>query len=180
MNQFAVLGAMLIMLASPSIIRADDGPGQGDCPHCKPKTKDVCFNLVCHYKFEKEHGLDSNDNNDHDRECSVASTFTKAVTEDGGGEVQDASDADDKLKLQVSCEGLTVYNDGGHRYTDLLGSRFQGITGPDPAFTLPRGALHAARDGDGHYAPSILELNLDDEFKRGRGSCFIWTGPQPQ
>lgn len=166
MRSYAILGmlAFLIGSANAGIARAD-----GDqCPDCKPPTKPVCFNLVCSYQFD---GWDKH------ASCKVAATFVKDVTKDGG-EVTDDSQDDNNPRLEVSCDGIPIFNNSARRYTDLLGTRIQGQEGPDPAVTLPRGELHTGPDGisGGHYSYSTLELDDDTLRRSAKGSCFIWTG----
>ncbi len=171
---------------------ADEGhhpkpPCEGD--HCEVKTRNECFNLVCYYKADKkgdwELGDDKGDKDkDHKkgrRNCKVASTFFKDVTWDGG-EVQDDSNKDDNPSLSVSCDDdPPFYDNSAHRYTDLLGTRIQGQTGPAPAIFLARGALHSGADGQSgpHTSTSLLKIEkgvLNGEVETLEGYCEIWTG----
>lgn len=179
MRSFVVLGILAMALGS-SFAFANDGGQQGGgqqdggqqggpgCPDCAPETEEACFNLVCNYEFEPSSGV---------RKCSVASTFVKDVTKDGG-EVVDNSDWKNNPIFEVSCDGEKIFNNRARRFTDLLGTRIQGESGPTPAILLPRGQLHTSADGQGggHYSRSVLELDNGHGFIRGKGSCFIWTG----
>jgi hypothetical protein len=175
MRVLIALGVLAFALGSAPV-RADGGGGSDDghhCPDCVPETRDVCFNLVCHYDFDEDHGPA-----DHEHHhCTAAATFTKAVTLDGG-EVADNSHEGSNPALNISCDDHEYDPRPARRFTGLLGTRIQGETGPTPAILLPRGELHTG-PGDqnsGHYSKSILELDADHGFKRGDGSCFIWTG----
>lgn len=176
MRALLFLGVLAFALgAAPA--RADGIAGGGDddhhhCPHCNPETKEVCFNLVCHYDFDEDHDQDH-----HRRHCTAAATFKKRVTEQGG-EVSDNSKPEDDVKLEVKCEDDHFDPRPGRRFTDLLGTRLQGEQGPTPAILLPRSELHTG-PGDknsGHYSKSVLELDTNKGFRRGEGECFIWTG----
>ena len=140
------------------------------CRDCQDPTRETCFNLVCHYEFEGE---------GTPRHCTASTIFNKAVTRDGG-EVQDDSNLSNNPRLEVSCDDKVVFANSARRYTDLLGTRIQGQTGPTPAILLPRGTLHSGSEGSngGHYSRSILEIDTGQHFLRGKGKCFIWTGPQ--
>jgi hypothetical protein len=163
------IGIFALMVAS-HVYAADrvDGNTQAlnNCigNDCKPKTKEVCFNLYCNYEFE-EHG-------DHaQKSCSAASTFRKQVTLEGA-EVPQTLDGN----LEVKCDGQSWYG-RADIFTGLLGTRIEGKTGPDPAIFLPRGALNAGSDGltQGHYSDSGIEITEQGKFTHGRGKCFIWT-----
>jgi hypothetical protein len=138
------------------------------CPHCTPETKPACFNVVCHYEMEYESAY---------HKCTAATKFTKAITLDGG-EVVDNSNGENNPTLEVSCDGHVIYNNNARRFTDMLGTRIQGESGPVPAILLPRGELHTGADGQGggHYSSSVIELDDPSGFTRGKGKCFIWTG----
>ena len=175
MNKMTYVGAVVMMVTS-SLVWADEDCRDGH--HCKPKTKETCFNLVCHYDLRERDRDHANDRDrDHTRHCTVASVFKKDVTRDGG-EVRDDSDDKNNPTLEVTCDGMKIYNNSSRRSTDLLGTRIQGQTGPSPAILLSRGELHTGADGQsgGHYANSSLELDTGTEFERGSGQCFIWTG----
>jgi hypothetical protein len=166
-----VAGMMLFGLGSvPSFA------GDHDCPSCEDPTREVCFNLVCHYDFDHDNAFVDDQGESHER-CTAASTFKKAVTVDGG-EVQDDSTLENNPQLEVVCGGKKIFSSGAHRYTDLLGTRIQGLTGPNPAVLLPRGELHSGAEGQSgsHYSPSTLELAGKKGFARAKGTCFIWTG----
>jgi hypothetical protein len=178
MRAFALVG-MVVFALSSGMVQADDSvinPNSGDdhrhCPgpDCKPKTKEVCFNLVCYYNDHKQPEGYKN--------CRAAATFTKDVTLDGG-EVEDDSNHKNNPQLEVSCGGSTLFfNNSARRFTNLLGTRIQGETGPFPAVLLPRGALHSGADntsGD-HTSPSVLELDTGSYLTRSKGFCHIWTG----
>lgn len=163
-----IAGLFAICLGSSSAFAGD--PHQNpSCPDCTDPTREVCFNLMCHYEFKNEYGSPKN--------CTVSSTFTKNVTVDGG-EVQDDSSVGNNPRLDISCDNEKIFNNSAHRFTDLLGTRIQGQTGPSPAVLLPRGALHSGQEGQSgsHYSKSILELDNGREFVRANGKCFIWTG----
>jgi hypothetical protein len=154
----------------------DQHPGQ-TCDKCKVPTRDVCFNLVCHYDFDEDVKISGDE--DHIRHCTAASTFRKDVTLEGGEVADDSGREDDNNPtLEVSCNGRKIWGNSAHRYTDLLGTRIQGQTGPNPAITLPRGELHSGPDhrSGSHYSRSTLELDLGEKVVRAKGSCFIWTG----
>lgn len=170
-RKIMMIGFISLALSASFAFADDDG---GDCHgnDCHPKTKDVCFNVVCHYEFHD--GSDSVSNNDHDRHiCSAASTFTKKVTEDGGEVPEQVIGV-----LNVACDGESKFNNSATVSTDLLGTRIQGLIGPTPAVLLPRGALDSGVEGrnGGHYTSSILEVDFKGEFKRAEGKCFIWNG----
>jgi hypothetical protein len=147
-------------------------PGHGDdCKDgkCTQPTKDECFNVSCSYENEDEHGIPHT--------CKAVSTFTKAVTLDGG-EVEDDSTIHNNPSFEVSCDGQIIYNNSARRYTGLLGTRIQGETGPFPGIFLPRGALHgnAPDDAGYHVAVSYLQVDTPSVPARLRGQCEIWTG----
>jgi hypothetical protein len=148
----------------------DQGPQQGQCHDCQPKTKPACFNLVCYYdNIQSPH--------DEFRHCKAAATFNAPVTIDGGEFQSDSRDGNNP-QLEVTCDGNVIFNNSAHRYTDLLGSRIQGETGPHPAILLPRGELHSGADdhsGD-HQSPSTLQLDGQDGPVSAQGTCYIWTG----
>jgi hypothetical protein len=175
MRKLTYLAIFAVALAAGAA-RADDGGGD-DCDgiHCRPRTRDVCFNVVCHYDLDRDLG-DRGDGHDEGRHCKVAAEFVAPVTI-GGGEVTSDSDERSAPRFEVTCDGKPVYNDSAHRYTDLLGTRIQGETGPHPAITLERGALHTGPDHDSGYHQSPSTLILEDEgVKVGHGTCDIWTG----
>jgi hypothetical protein len=127
---------------------------------------------MCTYDFG--HHVVVNDDGHYARSCTVSATFRKDVTLDGG-EVQDDSNGENHPQMQVECDGRVIFGpSGAHRFTDLLGTRIQGQSGPTPAVLLPRAALHSGADGQSgsHYSQSILEVGGE----RARGSCFIWSG----
>ncbi len=166
MKKMIFLGVLALTLGATAA-RADD-----DCqgPNCKPPTKDVCFNLLCNYECGDHDG-------NHEKSCTVSSTFVKAVTLDGG-EVEDNSESPNNPTLELSCDGKVLFNNSAYRYTEGLGTRIQGQEGPTPAITLPRGELHSTSvgQGGGHYSPSTLEFQSSEGFEKLRGSCFIWAG----
>ena len=123
-----VLAFSMAAMTGSGVARAD-----GDCPghDCKPKTKPVCFNLVCHYRDK--------DNHDDMKSCTAASTFVKDVTVDGGEVVDDSDDQGQGPNLfddndqdrrnptfQVNCDDKILFNNSAHRYTSLLGTIIQG------------------------------------------------------
>ncbi len=165
MNPFRFFGAVLVVLGAGSFAYANPCP-EGNC---EPKTKEECFNLVCHYKNKREHG--------GFERCRAAATFVKDVTLDGG-EVRDDSNKRNHPSFEVVCDSTPIYNNGAYRFTDLLGTRIQAQTGPHPAITLPRGALHSGTDGTSgdHISPSILEVDTENGVDRLHGQCYIWTG----
>lgn len=158
------LSALLIHVANAAVT-PDPSPSSSPCPDCTQPTKNVSFTLACSYK---------NSNNPTGyKDCEVSSTFTKAVTLDGG-EIVDDSVLGNNPALVVTCDGVVVYNDSGHRSTGLLGSTIQGESGPFPAFTLDRGELH---DGS-HVAGSYLTVDTgNNSFLTTRGSCQILASP---
>lgn len=175
MRKVTLMGLMTIALAAGSA-RADGG---GNCPDghdCTPPTRPVCFNLVCYYH-------DKDAKNGEYKECKAASTFIKNVTEDGG-EVADVSEHPFNPTLEVTCDNnpSPVYNNSAYRSTDLLGTKIQGQTGPNPSISLPRGELHTGSDnnlGGNHESPSELAIDVGtahDGQQRLRGECQIWTG----
>ncbi|MDR3607190.1 MAG: hypothetical protein P4M08_07410 [Oligoflexia bacterium] len=173
MKKFVLLGILALSFGSIAA-KADDHPCPG--PDCRPPTKDVCFNLMCIYNSE-DHIADHDD-----KSCTVASTFVKEVTLDGGEVIDDSdrddSDRDNVTTLEVSCGGKVLFDNSAYRHTDLLGTRIQGQEGPTPAITLPRGELHTVESGQGggHYSWSTLEFQTEERFKHLDGSCFIWAG----
>ncbi len=173
MRNVTFAAALCIVFGSGMAMADTRGEGGGggddhDCPACHEKTKPVCMNLKCDYKFR---------HHDKDINCAVVTVFNKTVTEDGG-EVSDVSGKDDDVKMEIACEGTPIWNGPARRFTDLLGTRIQGEQGPNPAITLPRGVLHSNEDGKGagHYSHSRLELQTDEGWKRADGACFIWSG----
>jgi hypothetical protein len=184
MLRFSFTMAPALALAAPAAL-ADPRDEGRDCRDgrggrdCKPRTKDACFNIVCYYKGKDHHDDDVDADHGDFKSCKAAAKFVKAVTKDGG-EVADDSDHRNSPELEVACDGQTLFlhNNSARRFTDLLGIRIQGLSGPHPAITLPRGALHTGPNGTAgsHVAPSTLELNLDSKVLRQRGVCYIWTG----
>ena len=142
-----------------------------DCPNgnCEPRTRETCFNIQC--TFENPNAPAGY------QRCEVSAVFDKKVTL-GGGEVRDDSSQRDNPEFQVTCDGSSVFNNSARRFTDLLGTRIQGETGPHPSLSLPRGALHTGAHGGAgsHYSPAALELNVLGQWIRTGGTCFIWSG----
>lgn len=165
--------AMLALLfALPALATDREGDCDGrDGRDCKPKTKDVCFNLVCYYVDHK--------NPKGYRNCKASAVFDKAVTLDGG-EFRDDSTSKNHPQFEVACDDLSPYHSNSAlRFTSLLGTRIQAQTGPHPAISLPRGALHSGPDGFSgeHISRSVLEVDAGDEgLLKTDGVCFIWTG----
>lgn len=145
--------------------------GAERCVSCDPPTKLLSFNVVCYFKELP----------DYLKRCKVGAKFIKRVTVDGA-EVQDDSRegnlAAENPALEVSCNDAVLYNGSSHRYTDLLGTRIQGESGPHPAVILPRGVLHGGPDdrSGNHTADAILELDVDSELITSPGICYIWAG----
>jgi hypothetical protein len=175
MRTAALFGMMMLLaLGSTSAMAHDDDDNNhgGHCPGgrpCEPKKKDVCFNVQCDfYNADNPVGF---------RSCKAAARFHKNVTRDGG-EIQDDSNSSNNPEFEVNCEGVQLYNNSSHRYTDLLGTRIQGQSGPFPAILLPRGSLHSGANGTSgdHVSPSILEIDSGSRIVRTYGSCHIWTG----
>jgi hypothetical protein len=167
------------------------GDHQQDGKHkCEP-TRTADFNIVCFYKKHehKEHGdkdqdqgqgqRPGDDDKDKGSVCKVSSTFAKRITADGG-EIMDRSpdpgqgNPAELPMLSVECGPEAKYNDHARRWTDLLSTRIQGLTGPHPAIYLPRGALHEGT----HVADSYLEVEsgIPGDPVRMYGKCHIWTG----
>jgi hypothetical protein len=171
MRFFAFAGVALSLFAPSAFAEPDSLP---DCPPgraCRVPSKEVSFNLVCYYN--DRHNPEGYEN------CKAAAKFQKDVTTDGG-EVADDSTFKDNPQLEVSCGHSTLFNNSARRFTDLLGSRIQGETGPHPAITLPRGALHSGSDrtsGD-HVSSSTLEIDIGTKLLRTQGICYIWSGVQ--
>lgn len=148
------------------------------CKECKVPKKTVCFNVYCQFEDKKD---SDDDREDADslrdfHECTAAATFKKEVTVDGG-EVVDDSNFENNPELNVVCRGNKIFNSSANRYTDLLGTRIQGESGPFPALLLPRGALSSGADnrsGD-HVTFGSLELTLKKGLVHKKGKCFIWT-----
>lgn len=132
------------------------GKDNGECKYegCK-KTRPTCFNLYCVYQ------------KDGDR-CEAAATFNHFVTDEGRETWGNSTEGNNPV-YSVSCGGHSIYSGSGHRYTDRLGTRIQGIPGPFPAIVLPVGALKELR----HYSESTLETR-DETYL---GTCYIYTGP---
>ena len=170
MNRPTLLIGIVSVILSCNYVWASDGDDDHGCHghDCTPPTKEVCFNVVCHFKVDDDHDA----THMHKRSCSAASTLTKKVTLDGGEVPQQLVG-----NLDVKCEGEQKPSGAADITTDLLGTRFQSATGPDPALILPRGALSAGVDGQngGHYSRGILELDDEGRFKRAEGRCFIWN-----
>lgn len=177
MRMMIVLSALVLSLgASVSMASEAMDPHRPDphhpgCPGhgCEEKTKDVCFNVVCYYHNPQ--------NPPGYKSCRAAAKFQKDVTL-SGGEVEDDSNVKNNPELEVSCENTVLYNNSSNRFTNLLGTRFQGQTGPFPAVLLPRGALHSGSNGSSgnHTSSSILEIDSTHGQLKAQGSCYIWTG----
>ena len=134
-----------------------DGKEGKDCP----PVQEICFNLVCSYQREGREGTYE--------KCQAAARFKKWVTA-GGGEIWDRSEGVNHPEFEVECDEYMIFNNSALRYTDSLGTRIQGRTGPYPAVVIPRGSLR-----DGHsYVPSSLEFS-DQHL---RGYCYVYSGPQ--
>src|SRR5690242_19757913 len=118
---------MLIYAFGANLALANDAEDNCHGPHCKPKTREVCFNVVCSFIDKDQPAGYEN--------CRVASTFNKRGRL-GGGEVEDDSVQATNPQLQVKCEGGTIFNNSARRFTDLLGTRIQGETGAFPALIL--------------------------------------------
>ncbi len=173
-----ILGVFAAVALSPGMVQAQDAAPTptdhnppGHCPdgRCRPETRETCFNLVCYYK--NPHNPEGYKN------CKVSAKFDKRVTL-GGGEVSDDSSQRNNPEFEVQCDNSIIFNNSARRFTDALGTRIQGETGPHPAITLPRGELHTGADGTSgdHVSPSILELDIDSYQLRTEGSCYIWSG----
>lgn len=140
-----------------------------DDHHDHDRTPSAHFNLVCYYT--------NKDNPEEFRACKVASTFEKAVTLDGG-EVADnspdptPSNLNQLPQLSVDCGRVLTFNDHARRFTGLLNTRIQALSGPHPAIVLPRGALHTGI----HISESSFEVDHKDVQLRLHGECYIWTG----
>lgn len=176
MLKYSVAGVVALILSMPVAMAGEyeDSRCRGRDQDCEVKTKEVCFNLVCFYESKKL----SDDRDDWGfKKCKVASTFKKKVTLDGG-EVEDDSYHENNPQLEVDCDGQRIFNNSARRFTDLLGTRIQGETGPFPAISLPRGALHGnfPHDSGYHVSPSVLEVEGDKHKERLKGKCHIWTG----
>ncbi len=175
-----VIGVFAAFALAPGMVLAQSGAGAprpiptsppSHCPdgRCRPETRETCFNLVCYYSNPQNPvGYQS---------CKVSAKFDKRVTI-GGGEVQDDSFQRNNPEFEVECDNSVLFNNSARRFTDALGTRIQGESGPHPAITLPRGALHSGADGTSgdHVSPSTLELDVGSSLLRTSGSCFIWTG----
>jgi hypothetical protein len=178
MDKRTLLGFLsAVLILGAGVARADismgdrDRDDDRDCPgrECRPPTKTTCFNLVCYFDDEKNpHGFKS---------CKAAAKFNKRVTVDGG-EVQDDSNLGDNPQFEVTCDNKILFNNSARRFTDLLGTRIQGETGPHPSISIPRGELHSGSDGRSgdHISPAVLELDTGNQLLRTRGQCYIWTG----
>src|SRR6185437_2215779 len=113
MRGFALIALVLIAAFSPAIARADGGGGDCHGNDCHPKTRTVCFNLVCYYSSRDERDGDFHS-------CKASSRFYKEVTEDGG-EVDDNSRPGNNPQLVVSCdEKPPLFNNEAYRFTGLL------------------------------------------------------------
>ena len=144
----------------------DDQEGQDD------DEVGTMFNVACFYNDAKQvKGF---------RSCKANAIFTKNVTADGG-EVADESPtpthplSTEIPQFKVECENTSLWNDHGRRFTDLLSTRIQALSGPFPAIYLPRGALHVGP----HVSDSYLEIETDmpkSKPIRIVGKCHIWTG----
>jgi hypothetical protein len=142
---------------------SEDGKDPG-----KPHHEPVCFNLICKYSSKSpREGMPPSF--DTPTTCRAAAVFTKDVTLDGG-EILDTSDPNSNPDFEVECDEHVIFNDRAHRYTDIMGTRIQALTGPYPALLLPRGAL---RDTRGYIHSS---LDLDGRILSGY--CYLYTGPQ--
>lgn len=163
----ALVAALLSFYGSASSAFAGNEQNP-PCESCNDPTREVCFNMVCHYDFDTE---------SEPRHCTASATFNKDVTVDGG-EVRDDSALGNNPRLEVTCDNEKIFSNSARRFTDLLGTRIQGQTGPNPAVLLPRGALHSGGENSSgsHYSSSVLELDNGRDFVRAKGKCFIWTG----
>lgn len=117
--------------------------------------------------------------------CKAVAIFEKVVTLDGGEVADHSPVASTPLspqipRLTVECDNETKYNDHARRFTDLLSTRIQGLSGPFPAIYLPRGALHTGQ----HVSDSYLEIDSGIPTNRAirmPGKCYVWTGaPAPE
>jgi hypothetical protein len=81
-------------------------------------------------------------------------------------------------KLEVVCDGETIFNNSARRFTGLLGTRIQGESGPFPALILPRGALHSGANGGSgpHVSKALIEIDDGRRVFQEEGRCHIWTG----
>ncbi len=167
MHKLALIGMMSLAMSSMNAF-ADEHPCPPGGP-CEVPVKETCFNVVC--EFSNEHAPEGMQN------CRAAAVFNKNVTTTGG-EVADDSTASNNPTFEVTCNGVPLFNNSAHRYTDLLGTRIQGETGPHPAISLPRGALHTGPNGSAgyHVSPSRLEIDSVDGHAYSSGKCSIWTG----
>lgn len=164
--------------------RDKDQAGDQDDKH-KDKDKDkhdghkgkdhrlAHFNLVCYYRQPT--------NPQGFQNCKAAASFKKHVTLDGGEIADESPDPSRPLSAEipffkVECDNVSVYGgDRGRRFTDLLSTRIQALTGPKPAIYLPRGSLHVGQ----HISDSYLEIDTglpDNDSLRTVGKCYIWTG----
>lgn len=117
------------------------------------------FNVFCKYKPTDEGG--------RYKKCYAGAWFWKDVSK-SGREIEDNSEYPLNPVFEVECDGDTVFNENGRRFTDREGTRIQAETGPYPAIILPRGALAEGR----RAVPSYLELRTQTL----KGSCQIYTG----
>lgn len=120
--------------------------------------RSIVFNVFC--RFYKEHARGNKPI------CYAGARFNKAVGAHGG-EVFDDSAYPESPQFEVECEGSTIHNSAGQRYTDRVGTRIQAETGPYPAIVLPSGALRDRRQ----RVDSELELR-DATYS---GDCFLYT-----
>jgi hypothetical protein len=113
--------------------------------------------------------------------CKANSVFQKAVTPEGGEVADDSPDpttlplSPDVPTFKVECDNVSRYNDHSRRFTDLLSTRIQAMSGPMPAIYLPRGELHTGN----HVSDSYLEIDTGipaNSQLRINGKCYIWTG----
>jgi hypothetical protein len=125
---------------------------------------------------------DKDKDKDKYKTCKAISIFEKVVTAEGAEVTDESPEPSTPLSPQVprfsvECDGLPepVYNNYARRFTDLLSTRIQALTGPKPAIYLPRGALHVGY----HVADSYLDIDTGiptQKQLRIPGKCNIYTG----
>ncbi|MEW6055990.1 MAG: hypothetical protein AB1540_05190 [Bdellovibrionota bacterium] len=150
--------------------------GKGKPKHCGqdvPRRVET-FNVVCAY----------NDVNNPEgfKTCRASAVFDKEVTLDGGEVVDESPEPSPDLSseipfFKVECDNVSKWNDQAHsrRFTDLLSTRIQALSGPFPSIYLPRGALHVGP----HVVGSYIEIDTgipSNQQIRTNGKCHIWTG----
>lgn len=152
------LAVHLTLISSVLAQESENCPG----PDCQVPSKSANFDLDCLYEnLAAPVPI---------RHCEIKSTFTKAVSLQGG-EVADSTSTGSPIGFSIQCDGVPLFGISGVRYTSLLGTRVDSVAPVTqfPSFTLPRGALHTGQ----HVSRSSLEIVLGSTLYRLEGKCYI-------